>query len=627
MEGNERTASRILDTETLRLGLLAGARRVVAFREELDRINVFPVPDRDTGSNLAATMTSVIHRLASPHASVAAVGASMTSGALSGAQGNSGVIVAQFFQGMREGFADAVHLTMDRFVGAIHHASTSARRALAKPREGTILTVITDVANHLNERVHHLPDFKALIEEGVRVARESLARTPDRLDALKKAGVVDAGALGFVRFLEGIRDYLVDGHSDAEETAWPAADVATIPNAGALGRVDFRYCAEAVVTGRGIDREAVMAALSDLGNSVIVAGSDETIHAHVHSNVPAYVLEALADFGTLESTKVEDMLQGLMEPPPESAERVGIAVVTDSVCDLPPRWLTEHCVHVVPVRVRFGDETLVDRVDITPRQFYRRLASDPSFPRTSQPSPGDYLTLYRHLSRHYEGILSIHLSAEVSGTHQLAEQTARQVSDEAGVPIRVVDSRTASGAEGLVTWAAVRAIDAGVPLDAVASLTRAIVDDVRIFVFVPTIENFVRGGRLSPTQGRISNLLHLRPILTVEDGSIGLAAKAIGVRNARRRTVAMAVREARAMAQPVFALSHTDVPVLAAAVESELRRRFPESEFFRSDAAPALGSHAGVGGLAIAVMDVDAVDVAIAAAIAEAQAREQRGEA
>ena len=184
----------ILSRETLRQCVIAGAERVIAHREHLNKINVFPVPDRDTGTNLAATMRAVIAGLQKPLPSLGAVGSTLAASALAGAQGNSGVILAQYFQGLREGIGDGVHLTADRFVAAMRHAALKARQALAQPREGTILTVMSDVGEHLvtccKERAD---DFQTLLDEGLRAARQSLAETTDRLAALRHAGVVDAG--------------------------------------------------------------------------------------------------------------------------------------------------------------------------------------------------------------------------------------------------------------------------------------------------------------------------------------------------------------------------------------------------------------------------------------------------
>jgi len=192
---------------------------------------------------------------------------------------------------------------------------------------------------------------------------------------------------------------------------------------------------------------------------------------------------------------------------------------------------------------------------------------------------------------------------------------ARTVSEETGVRISVVDSRSASVAEGLVTWSIARAVEAGCGHEACEAIGREAAALARLHVFVPTIEGFVRGGRLSPLKGRISNLLHLRPILTVVNGKLVVGAKAVGVEKAKHRTVQLAIGEAEKMASPLFSLSHTAAPELAEAVERELRQRFPSSTFMVSDTSPAIGAHAGPGGLAIAVIDSAPIDRMIAEAL------------
>ena len=347
----------VLSRETLRQCVIAGAKRVIAHRDHLNEINVFPVPDRDTGTNLAATMRAIIAALGKPLPSLDAVGATLATSALAGAQGNSGVILAQFFQGLREGIGDGVHVTTERFATAMRHAALRARQALAQPREGTILTVMSDVAEHLGaccaERAH---DFRSLLDEGLRAARRSLAETPQRLAVLRHAGVVDAGALGFVHFLEGVRDHLFhETISHREDPQIQTTHEDAPPIVPSDEPLDFRYCTEAVVRGTDLRRDKLLALLSTLGDSVVVAGTESLLHAHVHTNVPAVALEALADAGTLASTKVDDMWSQLVLAPADT-DRSGTAVVTDSVCDLPIDFVTARRIQVVPFRVAFGDD-------------------------------------------------------------------------------------------------------------------------------------------------------------------------------------------------------------------------------------------------------------------------------
>ncbi len=597
-----------LTREFLQQSVIAGARRVIAHRDHLDRINVFPVPDRDTGTNLALTMSAIVDGLRQPLPSLAAVSSSIASSALIGAQGNSGVIFAQFFQGLREGISDSVQVSARRFAEALRRASTRAREALAQPREGTILTVISDVADHLSRQAERIPDFRVLLDEGLRVARASLAETTNKLASLKQAGVVDAGALGFVHFLEGIRDFFHCGPEEADGGASFSDDEpsAPLPSSGPQ-RLDFRYCVEAVVRGEKIPRSDVIDRLSTLGDSVVVAGTDTEIHAHVHTNVPAYVLDLLAKYGDVQNPKVEDMLAAIVDQPSTEA-RSGIALVTDSACDLPIEILTQRRIHVVPVRLAFGDEVLLDRVDITPETFYDRLRTSPVFPKTSQPRPIDFLTLYRHLAQTHEGVVSVHLSAEVSGTLQSAQTAARQITEETGIPIEIVDCRSASAAEGLVTWAASKAIEAGCTLAETAEIARTVAEETHVYVYAPTVDYFVRGGRLSPIKGRFAKLLRLCPILSVEDGRIVPAGKAFGPRAAQRRILREVLRHAQRMDRPAFVISHSAARDLADAYRTELLLKGGDASVWVTDTAPAIGSHAGPGAAAIAVVAARLVD-------------------
>ncbi|MEI6170936.1 MAG: DAK2 domain-containing protein [bacterium] len=161
----------VLSREQLRLCVIAGAERVIAHRELLNRINVFSVRYRDTGTNLAATIRAVIAGLRRPLPSPDAVSTTLAASAFPGAQGNSGVILAQFFRGLREGIGGGIHVTVDRFIVAMRHAALRARRALAQPHEGTILTVMSDVAEHLGARREKAHDFRALLDERLRAAR------------------------------------------------------------------------------------------------------------------------------------------------------------------------------------------------------------------------------------------------------------------------------------------------------------------------------------------------------------------------------------------------------------------------------------------------------------------------
>jgi DegV family protein with EDD domain len=208
-------------------------------------------------------------------------------------------------------------------------------------------------------------------------------------------------------------------------------------------------------------------------------------------------------------------------------------------------------------------------------------------------------------------VVSVHVSADVSGTVDSARRAARLVSEETDVPIDIVDSRTASAGEGCVVWATARALEAQLNSAACARVARQAADATSVFVYVPTVRYFVLGGRLSPLQGRIARLLQLLPVLTVRDGRVAPAGKVFGRRAAIRRVLRLALQNARAAARPMFVISHSEAPGLARHYETALRKRHPRAEILIAHAGPALGTHSGPGGVAIAMLDGASVDRAL----------------
>ncbi len=602
-----------LTGERLRKAVIAGAIRVIANRRFLDRINVFPVADSDTGSNLAATMKAIVRGLRGSEPSLAVVSSTMAASALEGARGNSGVILAQFLQGLHEGISDRMRLSSEGFVQAACRASRRAREALSTPIEGTILTVIADFANRMRERKANFAGFVPLLEDGLRAARRSVAETPSKLKCLRDAGVVDAGGQGFVYFLEGMVKHLRTGETESLlegqriETEVRAENQEVKVKKYTQEEVTFRYCVEAVLAGEEIDAHEVRDRLGEYGDSVIVAGSDSEVHIHLHSNAPADVLNEVEKIGSINTSKTEDMLAQLDVDSIED-NRSGIGIVTDTVCNLPHAFLVDNRVHTIPLRLAFGEEELRDRVDIAPDEFYRRLATSEVFPKTSQPTPAEFLMLYRYLACYYEGIISVHVSEKVSGTYQSAASAARIVSNETGVPIVAIDSQSASGAEGLVVWAVSRAVEEGLCLEDCKEVANAAAERADVYVYVPTLEYFIRGGRISPLAGKIATSLHLNPVLTIRDGKAVVYSKVVGQQRAKDKVISRVVSLASDMKRPMFVIAQSAAPALTQRYTQKLTDMYTPAQVMVTHAAPAVGVHAGPGGVAIAVLDAEPIE-------------------
>lgn len=574
----------------------AGALAVVREQETLNRINVFPVPDADTGANLASTLRSAAAALhARVGLSVGQTARAAADAALDGARGNSGAIMAQFLHGLAEELGTRMHVGTREFAAAVRRGADAAQQALSQPVEGTILSVIREWSRGVEEHAPRVQDFRDLMAATIARARQALADTPRQLAILARHNVVDAGAQGFVYFLEGVQRFF----SDRAAADWRRAGLSSTqptPFAAAHAEVDdtYRFCAEGLVSGTHLDRKVIARAVAELGASVVVAGGGARVRAHVHTNAPQRFFGVLAAFGTLEKTKIDDMVMQ------QAAARQGrVAVVTDSAADLPEA--TAHAVRLVrvPLLVTLGETTYADGVDITPPLFYRLLGTTAAMPRTSQPPVGAFRDTYERLLETHEGVVSIHLSSGMSGTFQAAASAAAMVDP---ARIRVIDSRQLCGSLGLVAEAAGRAAAAGKTLDEVAAAARAAVDDVIIFTVIGSLEMAARGGRVPASVARLAKVLRLHPVIAVRpsEGAARTVGFALGYGSAVRSLVRKTARFATGRPLQIT-ISHANAVGAAAHIAERLAGRFELPDIPIVDAAIVLAAHVGPGSVAVSV--------------------------
>ena len=594
-----------LDGRRLSLAVIAGARYVEARSERLNRINVFPVPDGDTGTNVSSTLRRIatgIARLRQSH--VRETARAIADEALSGARGNSGAILAQFFIGFSEALPDSPRISTRDFGRGVVGAAESARGAIARPVEGTILSVIREWARHIARRSEQVRDFAPLLDESLDEAQRALEETPRQLKQLASAGVVDAGAQAFVYLIEGIVKELREQGAETPTPGGYSRDAET-SIAPALERSDtpflFRYCTEALVQGPSIDRELLRREAALLGDSIVVAGSALKTRVHVHTNEPERLFEALQKHVEVVQTKVEDMEeQHRTRFDPDRATRVGI--VTDSTCDLPAAVLDEFGIGVVPGRVIFGSENYLDKVTITPAEFYARFDQTDVVPTTSQPPPADYTQVYTNVAVHAGSIVSIHVSAALSGIYQASLVGARPVPNTV---FEHVDSRSVSVGLGLIVREAARAAANGMPVQEVARVARDAASRVRLFVAVPTLGHLVRSGRVSTARGAIAGLFGVLPVLTVtDDGSVVRAGLARSFEGALRKMMELLFQEVtRSRSEsPGFGVAHCAAPAIADRLARELHRRYPGADILVAECGPAIGAHVGPGAVGVAML-------------------------
>jgi DegV family protein with EDD domain len=594
----ERTSTAIayLDAPRLLRALSAGIGHVFQRREYLNRINVFPVPDGDTGTNMAFTFKTILEATAtSPGQRVDDLMDHVADAALDGARGNSGAIMAQYFHGFREAVAGRRLLTAESLAQAATAGAEAAWTAMSKPVQGTLPTVLEDFSRELAQRAAGgVNDIQTLLAHGLERARASLANTPNQLAVLKQAGVVDAGGQGFVDLLDGIWTFIVSGESDTA--------VANL-QADLTGRIqefdvgEHRFCTECVVEGQDIDRDAVMSRLERLdASSLVVAGGHKRVRVHIHVNSPAQVFLACEEFGQIRQQKADDMQRqlGLLDHKGE------VAIVTDSGADIPAGEVERLSIHIVPARLSFGDREYLDGVSLSSRQFYQLLSEAAEAPLTSQPPAQDFSRVYSLLTSHGYAVISVGLSGQLSGTTAAAAQAAGR--PDAG-KVRVIDSLNVTAGQGLLTMAAAEAAIEGLCADEVEELLLDLIPRTRVFAVANDLSYAVRGGRVPAWVKRIADFLHLNPVLTASPkGKMGLCGfhAGKGASPSRLARTAVGKMEPETIYRVLVAHANNE----AGAIETRqhiLQQHARVHSCHITEAGSALGVHIGPGSLIVGI--------------------------
>ena len=589
-----------IEPNQLALALRAGVHRLLGAQEHLDRINVFPVPDGDTGTNLAATAGAMLPVLTSEANHVGRLLAAAADAALDGARGNSGAIFAQWLLGFSDQAAGAVSLDRRTFADALSSGATYAREALSEPRDGTILSVLREVANYVTAQVDRLA-FVDLCAQAVEESRRSLAATRHGLDVLEKAGVVDAGAAGFVAFLEGFHDCLRTGHIDdlPEGIGLPSLEREA---AGGEATLEHRWCTECMVSGE-IDRKALRERLASLGSSLVVAGTGRKVRVHVHVANPSEVFQIAAEFGAVSAEKADDMQR--QQESTAHALRRRVAVVTDSAADIPEELLESLDIHVVPVRLGFGPKGFLDKVTMSPEQFYQMLLQSPYHPKTSQPAPGDFRRLYEFLCSHHDAVVSVHVSGRASGTRQSAEAAASRTF--AKERVRIIDSFSVSAGQGLLAIHAAEQAAEGRDANAISASVEALRASTRTYAYLPTLDYAVKGGRVPSIARTIARWLRVSPLLaTRPDGRFGLGGALLGRSHPRQKFARFVVRRLDPARRYRMIVAHGDAPAHAQELVESLQQLHPGiAELHVVPSGAALGVHGGPGFLAVGLHPLD----------------------
>ena len=305
-------ATKTINVDMLAKMFLAGAQNIEAKKEFINELNVFPVPDGDTGTNMSLTIMAAAKEVtALQNPKMADLAKAISSGSLRGARGNSGVILSQLLRGFTKAIREEKEIDVIALAAACNRARETAYKAVMKPKEGTILTVASGIAEKASEMAQETDDLEEFIPAVISYAEEVLAKTPDMLPVLKEAGVVDSGGQGLLEVIKGAYDAFLGKEIDYSAIAPSAGAGVTKISAEDTADIKFGYCTEFIIlTEKEFteqDEHEFKEYLSSIGDSIVCVADDDVVKIHVHTNDPGLAIQRALTFGQLSRMKIDNM--------------------------------------------------------------------------------------------------------------------------------------------------------------------------------------------------------------------------------------------------------------------------------------------------------------------------------
>ena len=567
-----------------------GTNFVIKKRKLLNDINVFPVPDGDTGNNLVHTMQT-ISREAKVSDSFQETLESISDSALVGARGNSGIIFAQFVNGLRKASVGKDQVTVDEFTHMALESVEHVYAALSNPVEGTMLSVIKDWANGLKHILEKMKDIKDYFLHAFGKAEKSLERTKEQLAVLKKNNVVDSGAMGFVLFLQGINAYFNDEEIEQLDFEELEIDAPHDFNEEAT----YRYCTEGLVEYKDLSEAVVKEALKPFGDSLVVVMGSHMFRVHIHTNTPELVFKELGRFGDIISQKVDDMIQDMAF----KKSKRDTVIVTDSIADINKEYLQEHDVAVIPLNITIGDVGYYDKLTINNEILFDMIDAGVEYPTTSTPTIKYINDLFSKLLLHYKHIVVILVADKLSATHRVVKIEADKLVEK-GKHIHVIDSYNNSVSQGLLVRKAVELLESGSKATDIVQAIETMKHKTEILVCLETFKYATMSGRLPKAVGNIGMFFKIRPIMTLGEGGKGSAfGFALSQKGITKKIVKYVKKDLEKNEIEDYALIHCLNPDLLEEYRALFTDIIGKPPLYESVVSSATAIHSGKGSVAI----------------------------
>ena len=588
--------SKTIDGYDIREWFRFGLQEVALNKKHINAINVFPVPDGDTGTNLTMTLKAMAERPVSTRSFSNMIERISESG-LAHARGNSGIIFASYINGIA--IEGKIHETVNllEFSAAAHKAVDYAYKSIEKPVEGTMISVIRDWAFFLFSNHNKFEFFEDLLAEAYKTARISLDKTTEKLEILKKNKVVDAGGEGFVRFLKGINSTFNQEDMPIVEDEIYLEEILIDNN----NHSPFRYCTEIFMKLAGEEPEAIRHKLNLLGDSLIIASSHNKTRVHLHTDHPEEMMFLLKEYGEILDQKVDDMrLQNQVL----YSRNSDVAILTDSIADISDDLMMKYQIHCLPLTILIDDVQFLDKSTIDLHGLFNYISHAKAYPTSSQPEPIRVQEKLDYLLEHYKSIIIITVAEKLSGTFSVFKREADRL-EKLGHRVTVIDSKLNSGAQGLLVKKAAELMESGCTHEKIVKEVLESIPKIKIYVCLETIENAIRGGRVPNTIGRLGIAIGARPIMTLEANGKG-AAFGVGFskKGITKKILKLIRKTKKEKGIQSYSIVHAENIGLAKVYEDFLTEITGKKPEFVTEISAITAIHTGPGSVAVSLMEL-----------------------
>ncbi|HEX67670.1 MAG TPA: DegV family EDD domain-containing protein [bacterium] len=508
-----------LTKNDLKMMMLSSYEKMEESKEEINRINVFPVPDQDTGDNMAVTLLGVKKAIEKKDfQNLKELSEAILEGALESAQGNSGVIFTGFLAGFLLSLQNKNPINAERISEAFFEGAKKARLSIQAPKEGTMLDVIEATAESLIKEVQREKDIIKLLQKGLEKAKEVLLTTQEKMDIFKKAQVVDAGGLAYVMILEGFLEAL-KGEKRKEQKR--KEERKEEEEKRFIQMIPQRYEVISLIKEPKVSVEEMRKKLKVLGDWLDIIQVREKVKVHLHTDFPEEVEKVMREMGKIESLRIEDITK---EIEGEKKKRdVSIGIVTENLASLLPEILGKYSIELVEAKFNWPEIEELPGKSIYQKikEAWRRGVK--SLPKTSQASPLSYLTAFKKQLEKFKKILCLSFSSALSGCYNSALQAREMLGEEEKRKVFVLDTKNGASGQALLVLRSIELIQEGREIEEIIEELKSLIPLTHTYVIFKDPKGVEFLGRITKSQAnwiRRMKRIGIHPLMEVKDGKI-----------------------------------------------------------------------------------------------------------